>query len=191
MAGGAPAAAVVLGALAAPRDASLDDLLGEVAARLVREELLRGARAWAADVAPGRAFEATTVAAAREGLAGWSGPVLLVAPDVPGLDARLARDALSDLEEGAGVVVGPTTDGTPYLVGLPSAGEDALALVSVSRDELFAMAAGMAGGLGMLRSERRLVSAADARALAADPATPLELAAPLGAGLDVRARRRG
>jgi hypothetical protein len=44
--------------------------------------------------------------------------------------------------------------------------------------------------LAMLRSERRLVSPADARALAADPRAPLELSVLLSAGMPVRSRAR-
>lgn len=155
----------------------------------MRHEVLRHARAWAAAVAPGRAFEANTAGAAAAALEGHGGPVLFVAPDVPGIDTGLADAALADLADGAGIVVGPALDGTPYLVALPSAGPDELALLDVDRDGLFAAAAAMPEGLGMLRSERRLVTPADARALAADPGLALELALPLAAGLDVRARR--
>lgn len=115
--------------------------------------------------------------------------MLFVAPDVPGIDARLAADALEDLAEGAGIVVAPSYDGSPYLVGVPDLGEERLALLTLAREDLFAAVADLAGGMGMLRSERRLVTPADAQALAADPALALELALPLAAGFDVRARR--
>jgi hypothetical protein len=155
----------------------------------VRREVVARARRWAAAAAPDRAFEATTVAAAVAALEGHEGPLLLVAPDVPGLDDRLAADALEDLAEGVGISVGPTTDGSPYLVALPSAAPELLALVELDREQLFGAVVGLEGGMGMLRSERRLVTPADARALAADPALALELALPLAAGLDVRSRR--
>jgi surface antigen len=179
----------VLAALAHEPDPALDELLGAHAAQIVRQELLRQARRWAAAAAPGRAFEANTVGAAVAALEGHAGPVLFVAPDVPGIDARLAEHALEDLAAGAGIVVGPTNDGTPYLVGTPDLAPERLALLQMSREDLFAVVAGLEGGMGMLRSERRLVTPADARALAADPALALELALPLAAGLDVRARR--
>jgi hypothetical protein len=155
----------------------------------VRREVAAIARRWAAAAAPDRAFEATTVAAALAALEGHDGPLLLVAPDVPGLDAGLATAALEDLDAGAGICVGPATDGSPYLVALPSTEPELLALVEVGREQLFGAVAGLEGGMGMLRSERRLVSPADARALAADPGLALELALPLAAGLDVRSRR--
>lgn len=179
----------MLAALAAPPDPGLDELLGAHAARIVRQEVLRHARAWAAAVAPDRAFEASTADAAAAALEGHDGPVLFVAPDVPGLDARVAEAALADLRGGAGFVVGPTTDGSLYLLAIPDAAPEHVALLGLAPDELFAAAAKLPEGLGMLRSERRLVTPADARALAADPGLALELAAPLAAGLDVRARR--
>ncbi len=179
----------MLGALGKPPDPQLDALLGDVAAGMLRREIAAGARRWAAAVAPGHAFEANTVGAAVAAVEGHDGPLLLVAPDVPRLDAGLAEAALGDLEAGAGISVGPATDGSPYLVALPAATPELLALVELDREQLFAAVASLEGGMGMLRSERRLVTPADARALAADPALPLELAAPLAAALDVRARR--
>jgi surface antigen len=155
----------------------------------VRREVLAVARRWVAAAAPDRAFEATTVGAAVAALEGHDGPLLLVAPDVPGLDDGLAAAALEDLADGVGISVGPTTDGSPYLVALPSAAPELLALVELNREELFAAVVGLEGGMGMLRAERRLVSPADARAFSADPSLAPELAAPLAAALDVRARR--
>jgi hypothetical protein len=165
-------------------------LLGPEAAAIVRRELHAIARRWAAAAAPGRAFEATTLAAALAAIEGHDGPLLFVAPDVPCLDDTLAAAALEDLAAGAGISVGPTGDGSPYIVALPSADPALLALAELGRDELFAAVAGLDGGMGMLRAERRLASVADAQAFAADPALALELAVPLAAGLDVRARRR-
>jgi hypothetical protein len=179
----------VLAALAHPPDPALDELLGAQAAQIIRAEVQRAVCAWAARVAPDRAYEATTAAAAAAALEGHEGPVLFVAGDVPEIRDSAASGALEDLRAGAEVVVGPTNDGTPYLLALPDAAPERLVLLDASRDELFAAAAAMAGGIGMLRSERRLVTPADARALAADPALPLELALPLAAGLDVRSRR--
>ncbi len=179
----------MLGALSAKPDPALDELLGAQAAAIVRREVAGMARRWAAAAAPGLAFEATTVAAALAALGDHTGPLLLVAADVPGLDPGLALAALEDLEAGVGISVGPTTDGSPYLVALPDADPERLALVELDREALFAAVVGLDGGMGMLRAERRLVTAADARAHAADPALALELALPLAAGLDVRSRR--
>jgi len=179
----------VLGALTHAPDPALDELLGAQAAAIVRNELLRQARAWVAAVAPERAFEANTIGAARAALHGHDGPVLFIAADVPGLDVAVAEAALGDLRSGVSIVVGPTNDGTPYLVAVPDTSEASLGLLELDREQLFVAALGLAGGIGMLRSERRLITPSDARALAVDPALALELALPLAAGLDVRARR--
>jgi hypothetical protein len=186
---GAPAA-VVLGSLAAPEDPALDDLLGTVAVAALRRELVRRACRWAATVAPGLAFEATTPGAALAALAEHEGPVLLVAPDVPALDARLAEAALADLAGGAAMTFGPATDGSFFLVGLPRADDAMVEAVEGGFDAATARARAEGSELAMLRSERRLVSPADARALAADPRAPLELSVLLSAGLPVRSRAR-
>ena len=183
-------AAVVLASLAAPADPALDDLLGAVAAAALRRELARRARRWAAAAAPGQAFEATTPDAALAALAGHPGPVLLVAPDVPGLDLRLAEAALADLAQGAAMTFAPTTDGSPFLVGLQRADASLVAAVEGGFDSAAARAREDRSELAMLRSERRLVTPADARALAADPQAPLELSLLLSVGFPVRSRAR-
>ena len=116
-----------------------------------------------------------------------AGGVLLVAPDVPVLDGALAEAAVGDLAAGCDVVVGAAHDSRPYLVGLATLTPAGLALADGAFEDgvLAAVAraqAGAVGGpgsslLGLLRSERRLASAADARALALDPLAPAELAA--------------
>jgi hypothetical protein len=118
------------------------------------------------------------VAAAQAALHDHRGPVLLAAPDVPGLDASVARAALEDLAAGCDVAVGVAHDARPYVIAAPRADSELLELVGAS----------FAGGvltafaergltLGVVRHERRLASAADARALAIDPRAPRELAA--------------
>jgi hypothetical protein len=135
------------------------------------------ARRWAAAVAPGNAYEATSLAAAGAAVHGHAGALLLAAPDVPALDLAVARVALADLAAGCDVVVGVAHDALPYLVALPRP-DDGLAELA---------AEGFAGGilprfadrgltLGMLPHHRRLASADDARAYAADPLTPADLA---------------
>ena len=109
-------------------------------------------------------------------LDGHAGPVLLVAADVPGLDDRLASMAFADLAAGARLAMAPATDGRPFLIALARAEP---ALVRAAADGLpdrQAAAELIGGELGLLRSERRLVTAGDARAFAADPLTPTELA---------------
>lgn len=185
-------AVVVLSALAGPPDDSLAELLGPVAAGALRGQLLRDARRWAATTAgsegPG-AFEANSPAAAAAALEGHAGPVAFVAPDVPGLDAALTEALLGDLADGIGMVFASTYDATPYLLAMPALDDELLRLVGGRQDELFAAVAARQVAVGMLRSERRLATAADARAVAADPRTPPELGVLLSVALDVRARR--
>lgn len=182
-------AAIVLYSLAAPRDDALDALLGPAGAEALRDELALGARRWAARVAPELAFEATTVGAAGMALHDHEGPVLLIAPDVPRLDEGLAHAALADLADGAVVVMAPTADGSPYLVGVPSAAPDVLERVGQSF-EGFADDPGLTeSGVGMLRSERRLATADDARAYAADPCADPTLLRHLSSALQVRGLR--
>jgi Uncharacterized protein conserved in bacteria (DUF2064) len=169
---------VVVAELAAPPDAELDRVLGEDGAAELRGELAARARRWAAAAAPGKAFEASTVGAAQAAVVGHRGPVLLAAPDVPGLDQRVVDDALGDIAHGCDVVIGAAHDARPYLVALSSPREDLfeLAETSFARGVLGAFAErGLV--LGMLRSERRLASAADVRAMTLDPHAPAELVA--------------
>ena len=93
-------AAVVLDALGAPPDPELDRAVGPGAAQRLRRELRDVARRWAAALAPGHAFEATSGAAAAIALDGHEGPVVLVAPDIPALGPAHARSVLDDLEAG-------------------------------------------------------------------------------------------
>ncbi len=185
-----PPAAVVLASLAAPEDPALEELLGAVVVAALRRELVRRACRWAAAIAPGLAFEATTPGAALAALVEHDGPVLLVAPDVPALDARLAEAAFADLAGGAAMTFGPATDGSFFLVGLPRADEALVEAVEGGFEAAMARARADGSELAMLRSERRLVSPADARALAADPRAPLELSVLLSSGMPVRSRAR-
>jgi hypothetical protein len=70
----------------------------------------------------------------------------------------------------------PATDGRPFLLALADADP---ALVRAAADGLpdRESAIGLIDGeIGLLRSERRLVTPGDARAFAADPLTPRALA---------------
>jgi hypothetical protein len=171
-------AAVIVGSLAAPDDPALDELLGADGARALRAELAAHARRWAAEVAPGRCFEATTLGAAEAALHGHDGPVLLAAPDVPALDQRLARAALDDLAAGCDIVLGAAHDARPYILAVARPDPELLAVVERSLEGGI-LGAFAEGGvtLGMLRHERRLSSPGDARALAIDPLAPSDLAA--------------
>ena len=115
-----------------------------------------------------------------------AGPLLLVAHDVPALDARHASAALEDLADGLDVVYAPSNDGSPFLLALQRLDPELLDTLADGFEALAAAAAARGGGIGMLRSERRLVRPADARALAADPGAPEELVRHLRHAVDVR-----
>jgi len=166
-------------------------LLGTGAAAALRDELVGRARRWVAAVAPGRAFEATSPLMAAAALRDHDGPVLLVAHDVPALAGAHAAAALDDLRDGLDVVFAPSTDGSPFLLALPRPEPDLLDLLGKGFDVLAAAAAARGGGIGMLRSERRLVTPADARALAADPLAPEALLGHLRHAIDVRRAAAG
>ena len=158
-------------------DAALDEALGPDHAAALRALLADRALAWARSHAPALHAAVADGSAALAALDGHAGPVLLVAPDVPGLDDRLAEGALADLAHGAQLAMAPATDGRPFLIALARADP---AIVRAAADGLpdRQAAAGLIGGeFGLLRSERRLVTPGDARAFAADPLTPPGLAA--------------
>jgi hypothetical protein len=155
----------VLAALAEPEDPALDPALRGAVAEM----------AWAWAQAAGDVVE-RSAAAPAEAVAqlDHSGPLLLVAPDVPHLHPGLAPAALGDIAAGCAMSFAPGTEGRPYLLAFPSPTAPAVALLSAEdrhRDSLFAAAIGL-GEIGMLRSERRLVTPDDALALAIDPLAP-------------------
>jgi hypothetical protein len=169
-------AALVVATLAAPPDQGLDAALGEDRAAAVRSLLADRAQAWTRVHGPALHAVVDSGAEAVAVLDGHAGPVLLVAADVPGLDDRLASMAFADLAAGARLAMAPATDGRPFLIALASAEP---ALVRAAADGLpdrQAAAELIGGELGLLRSERRLVTPGDARAFAVDPLTPTELA---------------
>lgn len=173
-------AVIVLDELAAAHDPELDAAVGPGAAQRLRRELRAMARRWAASVAPGNAFEATSAAAAALALDGHSGPLILVAPDVPALSQEHAVATTADLADGIGVVVGSGHDGRPFLVALGSKDEALIELAGGGFENLFAAALARELSLSMIRHERRLTTAGDARALAADPLAPPGLVVELG-----------
>lgn len=184
-------AAVILASLGAPADAELGALLGPGPSAALRDELVARARRWVAAVAPGRAFEATSPFMAAAALRDHDGPVLLVAHDVPALGAGHAAAALGDLAQGFGGVYGPSLDGSPFLIALPRPDPELLDRLGEGFDALAQAAASSGGGIGLLHAERRLVTPADARALAADPVAPEELVQHLRHAMDVRRAPRG
>ncbi len=173
-------AAVVLDALGAAPDPALDRAVGPGAAQRLRAELRAIARRWAAALAPGHAFEATSTAAAAIALDGHHGPVVLVAPDIPSLGPEHARAVLDDLAEGTALAVGSAHDALPYMVVLAAPHEELIERVGDGWEALMAVAAERGLPIAMLRPERRLASPADARALALDPLAPAGLVAQLG-----------
>jgi hypothetical protein len=160
---------VVLAALGEPHDPELDTGL--------REAVAAGAVRWAhATASDAQAFVSDE---GPEGLArllsGHDGPVLLVAPDVPRLDAALAQAALGDIAAGCVLSLAPATDAKPFLLAFADPRPEALALLHRGdrrREALFADAMALGDEVGLLRSERRVVTPADARALALDPLVP-------------------
>lgn len=173
-------AAVVLDALGAPRDPGLDQAVGPGAAQRLRAELRAIARRWVAEVAPGRAFEATTVGAALMALHDHTGPIVLVAPDIPALGAAHAVWIADDLANDAGLMIAASHDASPYLFAVPAGDPDLLDLAGATLPELLAAAGERQLGVAVGRPERRLVSADDAHALALDPLAPPALVAQLG-----------
>lgn len=153
---------------------------GQEFRKAFRQTLLGHASSWShrRSFAEPAAAEAAA-AALGELLAGHDGPVLLVGPDVPRLDDALARGALADVTTGGSVFsFAPATDGKPFLLALRSPTPEALALVGSrdrTREEVFAQAMALGGEVGMLRSERRVVTPADAASLALDPILPASL----------------
>jgi len=143
----------------------------------VRNLLAERALAWAAAHAPSLHAAVDDGAGAVAALAVHGGPVLLVAPDVPGLDDRLAEAALADLAEGAQLAMAPATDGRPFLVALAHAEPELVRAAADGLPDRQAAAELIGGEFGLLRSERRLVTPGDARAFAADPLTPPDIAA--------------
>ncbi|MFL5845892.1 MAG: hypothetical protein ACJ762_14485 [Solirubrobacteraceae bacterium] len=155
----------MLAALGEPHDPALDPALRAAVAAV--------AAGWAART--GRALMAATAEEVGPLLAGHAGPVVLVAPDVPRLDDELAAAALSDIAAGCVLSFAPATDGKPYLLAFADARPEALALLTGAdrrREALFAEAMALGDEVGLLRSERRVVTPADARALALDPLVP-------------------
>lgn len=164
---------VVAAALAEPPDPGLDPAL--------REAVAGAAGAWALAVAghPARVIVADAPAHALPALLHTvPGRVVLVAPDVPRLDDALAEAVLGDLAAGCALTIAPATDGRPFLLAIaPVARAHVLSRLASGdrhRDALFTEVS-VLGEVGLLRSERRLISPADARALVADPLAPAAL----------------
>ncbi len=113
-------------------------------------------------------------------------PLLAIWPTIPCWRPDHATGALSDLEGGASLVLGPVIDGGLYLVGttrrlgelveLPDEPWDGTGAVSGA----LGAAAGAGLEIGMLRAERGLRTRDDVDAALADPLTSAELRTILG-----------
>lgn len=122
-------------------------------------------------------------------LAAAGGPLLVVGPDLPGLAPAHAAAALSDLRDGWDVSFGPAAHGGCYLVGINEPQPTLFASMDGEGRSSVALARSLAeanaGGLrvGLLQIERALHTAADARALLADPLAPADVREALRATL--------
>ncbi|HET8537454.1 MAG TPA: hypothetical protein VFL73_09780 [Solirubrobacteraceae bacterium] len=142
----------------------------------MRSLLASRALDWAAAHGPALHLAVDDGPAAVAALDGHAGAVLLVAGDVPGLDERLATAALADLAEGAQLAMAPATDGRPFLIALAEPEPQLVRAAANGLPDRQSAAELIGGEIGLLRSERRLVTPGDARAFAADPLTPRALA---------------
>jgi glycosyltransferase A (GT-A) superfamily protein (DUF2064 family) len=120
--------------------------------------------------------------AAARVFARHSGPLLAVWPDLPRLRLEHATAALSDLEAGCDVVLGPAIDGGLYLIGIPRPQPKLFTLPEQAWRSPDVMAIGIAAAreagleVGILRAERPLHRPADVRAALVDPMLPPEIA---------------
>jgi hypothetical protein len=96
---------------------------------------------------------------------------------VPGLSDELAAAALSDLAGGRDLAIGPSGDGSMFFVAIAHRDPRLVALIGQPFPGVAVTAGALGFTVGMLRSERRLVTPADAFALLADPLAPPELTA--------------
>lgn len=163
----------------------LADLLGFARAVAVADILRSRAASWAEMVAAGAV---STVAPAGLGDAAGAAlragtPVLVVWPQLPRWPAEHAAGALGDLEAGCGLSLGPVFSGGLYLLALAREHPALLDLLRPARFGPDALGPALdavqrAGvGVGLLRAERGLRTAADVQAALADPLLDPELRA--------------
>jgi glycosyltransferase A (GT-A) superfamily protein (DUF2064 family) len=107
-----------------------------------------------------------------------SGPLLILWPDLPRLRPEHASGALSDLDDGCDVVLGPALDGGFYLIGISRPLPGLFSLPEQAWRSPDVMTIGLAAArdagleIGILRAERALHRPADVRAALADPLLP-------------------
>ncbi len=184
---------------------ALEPVLGQDGCVALQSALIAQAIRWADEVAPGRVYvahdppdagpeirelgsapisvfpqngdgiarrlaDAIGRVFARDG-----GPLLIVWPDLPRLRADHAAAALSDLQAGCDLVLGPAIDGGFYLIALSRPLPDLFALPEQAWRTGDAITIGAAAvrdaglEIGLLRTERALHRPADVRAALADP----------------------
>ena len=175
------AAAVLLMAPRAP-SGELDALLGPERGAELLGLLAAQTERWAREVAPGAVHRAGDGEPLSEAVGRAftvdQGALLVVWPLLPQLRPEHASGALDDLGSGADVVLGPIIDGGLYLLGLRRPVPELLAFPEERWQDPDVMTLGFAAArdadleVGILRAERALRSAADARAALADPLLP-------------------
>lgn len=163
--------------MAGQPDGSLLKAIGPANHARLRARLLAHAVGWCARAAHGDALMAESGEDLPRVLDGHAGPVYLVATDVPALGPAHLQAAWSDLDDGVLATLAPATDGHPFLVALAQPDAELLAAACEGFPALGLVVRDRGSAMGLLRSERRLQTLADARALLADPTTPAELVA--------------
>jgi hypothetical protein len=172
---------VVVASLAEPADEELVAALGVDGHEALCARLLERATAWCGEAAQPTTLTAASAEDLPALLGDHDGPVFLVGADVPALGPQHLQAARSDLEDGVLATLAPATDGRPFLVALAEPDAGLLAAACDGFAALGPLVRDRGGAVGLLRSERRLQTLGDARALLADPTAPPDLVALLRA----------
>ena len=143
--------------------------------------LLRRTREWAESFAGGEVTVLEYPRDSAKAANSSAGTVLLLRPALVRLGPSHASDLLEDLDNGCGVVIGPTLAGGWYLLALSPGDPE---LIEAAGDggpgasgRLLAVASTRNGvEVGLLRAERDIASDSDLRAAAADPLVDMEVA---------------
>ena len=159
----------------------LTSRLGQQRALAVRAVLRDRALHWARGIAAEKVLTAAPdeplIAAALRAFAALGGPLLIAWPELAVWRPVHGDGALADLSDGCGVAVGPIFDRGFYLLAfaepLPSLLEVPRSHDAMNRAFIVAHEADV--GIGLLRPERGLRSAADVAAALADPLLDDEL----------------